>query len=85
MNAVKLGRVFAMPFVGCLDGHRDGISCLGKHPSRLSWLYSGACDGEVLFMFVVFNQLIFNVSSSFRTVETLGCIKEKSTLHCPSS
>ena len=47
LNAVKLGRVFALPFLGSLDGHRDGLSCLGKNPDRLSWLYSGACDGEV--------------------------------------
>lgn len=47
LNAVKLERVFAKPFVGCLDGHRDGVTCLGKHPRHLSWLYSGSCDGEV--------------------------------------
>lgn len=48
LNAVKLERVFALPFIGSLDGHRDGLTCLGKHPDHLSRLYSGACDGEVL-------------------------------------
>ncbi|KAK4881560.1 hypothetical protein RN001_004879 [Aquatica leii] len=47
LNAVKLERVFAKPFVGNLDGHRDGVSCLGKHPTKLSILLSGAYDGEV--------------------------------------
>lgn len=47
LNAVKLERVFAKPFVGNLDGHRDGISCLSKHPKQLSVLLSGAYDGEV--------------------------------------
>ncbi|KAF5307265.1 hypothetical protein FQR65_LT06981 [Abscondita terminalis] len=47
LNAVKLERVFAKPFVGNLDGHRDGVSCLGKHPKHLSVLLSGAYDGEV--------------------------------------
>lgn len=47
LNAVKLERVFAKPFVGCLDGHRDGISCIGKHPKQLSLLVSGAYDGEI--------------------------------------
>nr|CAG4643162.1 EOG090X04WU [Ilyocryptus agilis] len=46
LNAVKLSRVFARPFIGCLDGHRDSLHCLSKHPKQLSWLYSGACDGE---------------------------------------
>ncbi|XP_053322261.1 DDB1- and CUL4-associated factor 13 [Spea bombifrons] len=47
LNATKLERVFAKPFVASLDGHRDGINCLAKHPRSLSTLLSGACDGEV--------------------------------------
>lgn len=40
-------RVFAKPFVGCLDGHRDGVSCIAKHPKKLSVIASGAYDGEI--------------------------------------
>ncbi|XP_062621327.1 DDB1- and CUL4-associated factor 13-like [Saccostrea cucullata] len=47
LNATKLERVFAKPFIGALDGHRDGVNCLCKHPTSLSSLLSGACDGEV--------------------------------------
>ncbi|XP_026461812.1 DDB1- and CUL4-associated factor 13-like [Ctenocephalides felis] len=47
LNAVKLERVFAKPFVGNLSGHRDGVSCFAKHPASLSNLTSGAYDGEV--------------------------------------
>lgn len=47
LNAVKLERVFAKPFIGSLDGHREGVSCLCKHPQRLSLLASGDYDGEV--------------------------------------
>ncbi|XP_057656624.1 DDB1- and CUL4-associated factor 13-like [Diorhabda carinulata] len=47
LNAVKLEKVFAKPFVGNLDGHRDGVSILAKHPKKLSTLISGAYDGEV--------------------------------------
>ncbi|RVE54745.1 hypothetical protein evm_000512 [Chilo suppressalis] len=47
LNAVKLERVFAKPFIGNLDGHRDGVSALAKHPSRLAVLASGAFDGEI--------------------------------------
>jgi len=46
LNAVKLERVFAKPFLGSMDGHRDGLTCLAKHPSRLSNICSGAADGE---------------------------------------
>ncbi|KAE8751631.1 hypothetical protein FOCC_FOCC001479 [Frankliniella occidentalis] len=49
MNSVKLERIFAKPFLGNLDGHRDGVSCLAKHPETLSFLASGAYDGEIKF------------------------------------
>eukprot|EP00096_Caligus_rogercresseyi_P014095 TRINITY_DN6627_c0_g1_i1.p1 TRINITY_DN6627_c0_g1~~TRINITY_DN6627_c0_g1_i1.p1 ORF type:complete len:447 (+),score=106.61 TRINITY_DN6627_c0_g1_i1:56-1396(+) len=47
LNAVKLEKVFAKPFLGSLDGHTDGISALAKHPKRLSTLASCCYDGEV--------------------------------------
>ncbi|XP_078665363.1 DDB1- and CUL4-associated factor 13-like isoform X2 [Branchiostoma floridae x Branchiostoma belcheri] len=47
LNATKLERVFAKPFIGALDGHRDGVNCMAKHPGSLSTLLTGACDGEI--------------------------------------
>ncbi|XP_077455371.1 DDB1- and CUL4-associated factor 13 [Stigmatopora argus] len=47
LNATKLDRVFAKPFVASLDGHRDGVNCMAKHPKSLSTFLSGSCDGEV--------------------------------------
>lgn len=47
VNAAKLNRVFAKPFVGSLDGHNDGVSILAKHPLRLSTILSGGRDGQV--------------------------------------
>lgn len=47
LNATKLERVFAKPFLASLDGHRDGVNCLAKHTRSLSALLSGSCDGEV--------------------------------------
>ena len=47
LNSTKLERVFAKPFVGSLDGHGDGVHTLCKHPTQLSVLLSGACDGVV--------------------------------------
>ena len=46
LNATKLERVFAKPFLASLDGHRDGVNCLAKNPKSLATVLSGACDGE---------------------------------------
>ena len=47
LNATKLDKVFARPFVGALDGHSDGVFCMAKHPTELTTVLSGSCDGEV--------------------------------------
>ncbi|CAL8247986.1 unnamed protein product [Lota lota] len=47
LNATKLERVLAKPFLASLDGHRDAVNCMAKHSTSLSTLLSGACDGEV--------------------------------------
>lgn len=47
LNATKLDRVFAKPFIGNLDGHKDGVSTFAKHPQSLSMLCSGSYDGEI--------------------------------------
>ena len=47
LNAVKIDRMFAKPFVGCLDGHADVVNCLLKHPTSLSSLISASSDGEI--------------------------------------
>jgi WD repeat and SOF domain-containing protein 1 len=47
MNAVKLERVFAKPFLGALDGHGDGVSALATHPNWLSCIASASADGEI--------------------------------------
>lgn len=47
LNAVKLDRMFSKPFLGALDGHRDGIFSMATLPTSLLYLFSGACDGEL--------------------------------------
>ena len=65
LNAVKLERVFAKPFVGALDGHTDGVNCLARHPRSLSVLLSGSCDGEVNVNFYIKRNL--KIFESLRT------------------
>ncbi|KAJ3337616.1 rRNA-processing protein sof1 [Kappamyces sp. JEL0680] len=45
LNATKLERMFAKPFIGSLEGHVDGIYCMAK--GGLTSLVSGAGDGEI--------------------------------------
>ena len=47
LNATKLDRLFAKPFVGCLSGHTDGVNSICKHSTKVSTILSGSCDGEI--------------------------------------
>lgn len=48
LNAVKLDRMFAAPFLGSLgDGHVDGVYSLCKDPRRTGVLASSSGDGVV--------------------------------------
>lgn len=46
VNAVKLERVFAKPFVSSLT-HSDALSAICRHPSQLSSVFTGTVEGEV--------------------------------------
>jgi len=47
VNATKLNKVFAKPFVHAFDGHRDGISALAINKKSLRSFISGAHNGEI--------------------------------------
>merc|ERR1712166_1448890 len=47
VNAVKLNKVFAKPFIHAFDGHKDGISCIALNKKSLKCFVSGAHDGEI--------------------------------------
>eukprot|EP00771_Trimastix_marina_P000054 gnl/Trimastix_PCT/1053.p1 GENE.gnl/Trimastix_PCT/1053~~gnl/Trimastix_PCT/1053.p1 ORF type:complete len:445 (+),score=98.69 gnl/Trimastix_PCT/1053:58-1392(+) len=47
LNAVKLDRVFAKPFLDALSGHSDTVQCMTRHANVLNTVISGSCDGEI--------------------------------------
>lgn len=47
LNAVKTQRMFAKPFVRALDGHRDSVYVMARHPNKMTLFASGSADGEV--------------------------------------
>lgn len=50
LNATKLDKVFATPFLFALDGHRDGIYSMERHPTSVAISFSGSCDGGYYFI-----------------------------------
>ncbi|VDB87124.1 unnamed protein product [Peniophora sp. CBMAI 1063] len=48
LNAAKMERMFAKPFVAALEGHQDAIEVLAKRPESVTDVASGSWDGEII-------------------------------------
>ena len=82
LNAVKLDKVFAKPFLGALDGHREFPSCLAKHPLKLSSIASASADGEVR-LWDLTQRLDFRIYKQFLKVKhykSLDCLSQTGKL-----
>ena len=47
LNAAKMDRMFAKPFVASLEGHIDAVEVLCRRPGSLTDMASGSWDGGV--------------------------------------
>lgn len=45
LNAVKMERMFAKPFVAALEGHLEGVEVIVKQPKSLNTVASAGWDG----------------------------------------
>lgn len=45
LNATKMDRMFAKPFVGALEGHADGVYSVEMDPQRGNIIATGSGDG----------------------------------------
>jgi WD repeat and SOF domain-containing protein 1 len=45
LNAAKMNRIFAKPFLDGLEGHVDAVECLSRKPGSLTTIASGSWDG----------------------------------------
>ncbi|KAG0326163.1 rRNA-processing protein sof1 [Dissophora globulifera] len=87
LNAVKVERMFAKPFVGALSGHVDGVYCMTKHPRQLDWLVSGGGDGDLrlwslseqktLWATVGHKAMVTGVSSFLEGSRFLSCSNDR--------
>ncbi|KAJ6567685.1 WD40 repeat-like protein [Mycena vulgaris] len=48
LNAAKMDRMFAKPFIDSLEGHVDAVEVMAKQPGSLTTVASGSWDGGVI-------------------------------------
>ena len=77
LNAVKLERVFAKPFLFSLNDHTDGIKSLAKNRTNLSEMLSGSFDGNIILWNLserkpIFKNYLFLLKWPYLVVSALG-------------
>lgn len=56
LNAAKVERMFAKPFIASLEGHIDGVNVMAQKPDSLSAVASASADGGA---FLRYDELSF--------------------------
>ncbi|BFZ63898.1 Protein sof1 [Saitoella coloradoensis] len=83
LNATKMERMFAQPFIGQLgDGHIDGVYTIAKDPRRLGRVVSGSGDGEIKHWDVGSREQAFSVRAHDGIVKGLAYTPEGNILSC---
>ena len=73
MNAAKMERIFAKPFVAALEGHVDAVETMARRPGSLNVVASGSWDGGAWRIFFLPLEICSkqNHSGSFRFAEVV--------------
>ncbi|OIW27425.1 U3 small nucleolar RNA associated protein [Coniochaeta ligniaria NRRL 30616] len=83
MNAVKLERMFAAPFLCQLGrGHVEGIVSMAKDPSSLQRFASGSADGVVKVWDLSTKEQIWNATAHENLVKGMTWTKDSKLLTC---
>jgi len=85
LNATKLERMFAAPFIAQLGkGHVDGVYTLAKDPNSLERFASGSGDGIVKVWDLTSRDEIWHTSAHENLVKGMCWTQDKKLLTCAS-
>ncbi|KAK9432124.1 WD40-repeat-containing domain protein [Lipomyces doorenjongii] len=83
LNATKLERVFAAPFVGQLgNGHIDGVYCIARHTRRLNSAASGSGDGVIKYWDLSSKEEVASFTAHRGIVKGLAVTLDGNLLSC---
>ncbi|VEU23144.1 DEKNAAC104033 [Brettanomyces naardenensis] len=85
LNATKLERMFAQPFVAQLgQGHRDGVYCLAKNFKAVNKIATGSGDGIVKYWDVTSREEQYSFKAHYGMVSGLVVTPDNKMLSCGS-
>lgn len=72
LNAVKLEKVFAKPFLASMSNHSDGLTVMAKNRFNFVDMLSGSADGEIIFWNAPERKPVFQINAHMRFVRGLA-------------
>jgi WD repeat and SOF domain-containing protein 1 len=85
LNAIKMDRMFAAPFVGQLgSGHVDGVYTMAKDPGSLDRIASGSGDGIVKVWDMQTREEVWNTQAHENIVKGICWTPDRKLLSCAS-
>lgn len=83
VNATKLERLFAQPFVGQMGrGHRDGVYCIAKNFKTVNKIATGSGDGVVKYWDVTSRDELYSFKAHHGMVSGLVVTPDNKMLSC---
>ncbi|KAL2855089.1 WD40-repeat-containing domain protein [Aspergillus pseudodeflectus] len=83
LNAVKLERLFAAPFLGQMgEGHVDGVYSMAKDPGSLERFASGSGDGVVKVWDLTTRGEVWNTTAHENIVKSVCWTPDRKLLSC---
>ncbi|KZS88606.1 WD40 repeat-like protein [Sistotremastrum niveocremeum HHB9708] len=80
LNAVKMERMFAKPFVAALEGHIEGVECIVRRPKRLGVIASASWDGEIILHDLPLRQQLVRFPNAHKGKVSALCFADEDRL-----
>ncbi|KAG6812778.1 hypothetical protein H0H92_000548 [Tricholoma furcatifolium] len=80
LNAAKMDRMFAKPFVDSLEGHIDAVEVLTKQPGSLTTVASGSWDGGIILHNLSTRKQLLNLQQAHKGKVSGLCFADKDRL-----
>ncbi|KAI0342518.1 WD40 repeat-like protein [Trametopsis cervina] len=80
LNAVKIDRIFAKPFVAALEGHIDAVETMSRRPDSLTAVASGSWDGGLIVHDVAQRTKLLHVEAAHKGKVSGVCFADETRL-----
>ncbi|CAL1710016.1 unnamed protein product [Somion occarium] len=80
LNAVKMERIFAKPFIAALEGHVDAVETMARKPGTLNVVASGSWDGGMIVHDISLRRHILRVDEAHKGKISGVCFADEDRL-----